>query len=71
MSLEEFGIPCVVVASRELVRTAESQARALGSEATPINTEHPIRDRTDQEIVAIADGVVNEIVAKLTGAGGA
>jgi hypothetical protein len=68
-ALEEQGVPSVFVASGEFVSAADSQARALGFEATPIFTEHPIQDRTDAEMVKIADGVVDEIVAKLTGQG--
>ena len=70
MSLEEFGVPSVFVASGEFVSAAESQARSLGFDATPIFTEHPIQDRTDAEMVKIADAVVDEIVAKLTEQGG-
>ncbi len=50
---------------------ADSQARALGFDATPVFTEHPIQDRTDAEMVGIADSVLDESVGKLTGQGGA
>ena len=65
-ALEEQGVATVFVASREFVKAAESQARSLGFEATPIFTEHPIQDRTDEEMVEIADKVIDEIVEKLT-----
>ena len=66
-ALEEQGVATVFVASGEFVTAAESQARSLGFEATAIFTEHPIQDRTDEEMVEIADKVIDEIVAKLTG----
>ena len=65
-ALEEQGVASVFVASGEFVSAAASQARSLGFEATPIFTEHPIQDRTDDEMVQIADKVIDEIVAKLT-----
>ena len=63
--LEGLGIPAVFVASNEFVTAADAQARSLGFEATPVYTEHPIQDRTDEEMVAIADRVLDEIVDKL------
>ena len=65
-ALEEQGVAAVFVASGEFVKAAETQARSLGFEATPIFTEHPIQDRTDEEMVKIADKVIDEIVDKLT-----
>jgi len=41
-ALEGEGIPSVFVASGEFVSAAESQARALGFDAAPIYTSHPI-----------------------------
>jgi hypothetical protein len=67
--LEDLGIPSVFVASDEFVSAADAQAESLGFDATPVYTEHPIQDRTDDEMVAIADKVVEEIVGKLTAAG--
>jgi len=66
-ALEEQGIATVFVASGEFVTAAASQARSLGFDATPIFAEQPIQDRTDEEMAAIADKVIDEIVAKLTG----
>lgn len=66
-ALEEQGVASVFIASNVFVQAAESQAKSLGFEATPIFTEHPIQDRTDDEMVEIADKAIEEIVAKLTG----
>ena len=65
-ALEEQGLASVFVASSEFISAADTQARSLGFTASPIYTEHPIQDRSDEEIVAIADKAVDEIVAKLT-----
>ena len=66
-ALEEQGVASVFIASSVFVQAAETQARSLGFEATPVFTQHPIQDRTDEEMVEIADKAIDEIVAKLTG----
>ncbi len=63
--LEGLGIPSVFVATTEFVSASDAQSKSLGFDATPVYTEHPIQDRTDEEMVAIADKVLDEIVAKL------
>jgi len=68
-ALEEQGLASVFIASKVFVQAAESQAKSLGFDATPVFTEHPIQDRTDEEMVVIADKAIDEIVAKLTGKG--
>ena len=66
-ALEDQGVATVFVASDVFKSAADSQARSLGFEATPVYTRHPIQDRSDDEMVEIADKAVDEIVAKLTG----
>jgi hypothetical protein len=34
-------------------------------QADVVDVQHPIQDRSDGEMMALADGVVDEIVAKL------
>jgi hypothetical protein len=63
--LEARGIPAVFVASSEFVVAAESQARALGFDTARVFVPHPIQDRTDDEMRALADAAVDEIVAAL------
>ena len=67
VDLEDRGIPSVFVATVEFTDGADVQAEALGTKAAGIYVEHPIQDRTDEEMVAIADGAVEAIVAGLTG----
>jgi hypothetical protein len=62
VNLEALGVPTVFVASTEFVDAAEAQARALGADPARVFVPHPIQDRTDAEIHALADGAVDEIV---------
>ncbi len=64
-NLEELGIPSVFVASIVFTDAAEAQARALGSDPQRVFVAHPIQDRTDDEVRALADGAIEEIVSKL------
>jgi len=58
-------VPGVFVATVAFTDGAEAQARALGADPAAIYVEHPIQDRTDAELVAIADGSFDAIVAAL------
>jgi hypothetical protein len=64
--LEARGIPSVYVASTEFVEAGEAQARALGFTPAAVFVAHPIQDRTDDEIRALAEDAVDAIVARLT-----
>ncbi len=57
------------VATVEFVSGAESQAKALGFEPTAVYVEHPIQDRTDDELVAIADGALSALEQSLVARG--
>ena len=59
-------MPGVFVASTEFVVAAESQSAALGFPAASVFVAHPIQDRTDDELRALADGAVEEILAAIT-----
>ena len=63
--LEDRGIPSVFVSTVEFIDAADAQAKALGTIASAVYVEHPIQDRTDEEMQAIADKAVVEIVSKL------
>lgn len=65
--LEGRGVPAVYVASTEFVEAAAAQARALGFEATGVYVPHPIQDRTDDEMRALAEAALDEVWARLTG----
>ncbi len=61
--LEARGIPGVFIASNVFVDAAETQTAALGFDAASVFVPHPIQDRTDEEMIALADNAFDEIVA--------
>lgn len=67
VDLEDRGVPSVFVATVEFVSGADAQAKALGATPNAVYVEHPIQDRTDDEMRAIAVGAVEAVVAKLVG----
>ena len=66
VNLESVGMPTVFVASSEFVTAAESQASALGADPARVFVPHPIQDRTDDELRALADDAIDEILAAVT-----
>ncbi len=58
-------MPGVFVATVAFTDGAEAQARALGADPAAVYVEHPIQDRTDAELVAIADQAFDAVVAAL------
>jgi hypothetical protein len=68
--LEARGIPGVYVASTEFMEAGAAQARALGFEPAAVFVPHPIQDRTDEEMRALADQALEEIVSRLLEVGG-
>jgi|TARA_B100001079_G_scaffold220307_1_gene196068 hypothetical protein len=67
--LERRGVPGVFVASGPFEEAAEVQARALGLAVRRVFVEHPIQDRTDEEMSALADDAVDALVEALTSVG--
>ncbi len=65
VDLELRGIPSVFVATTEFVDGAEVQAKALGFQHSAIYVEHPIQDRTDEEMLAIADEAFERLLPSL------
>ena len=64
-NLEERGIPTVGVATTEFIQGAEAQARSLGTDPALVFIPHPVQDRTDEELRALADGALDEILRRL------
>ncbi len=63
--LERRGVPSLFVASAAFVDAAAAQAHALGTDPAVVFVAHPIQDRTDEELVVLADDAVEEVVALL------
>jgi hypothetical protein len=66
VNLEALGVPTVFVASTEFVDAADAQSAALGADPARVFVPHPIQDRTDDEIRALADTAFEDIVRALT-----
>jgi hypothetical protein len=65
--LETRGVPAVYVASSEFVEAGAAQARALGFQPAAVFVPHPIQDRTDAEMSALAEAALEEVATRLTG----
>jgi hypothetical protein len=65
-NLEGRGIPTIGVATTEFIEAARVQAEDLGFVPAYVWVPHPIQDRTDDELHALAAAHVDEIVAALT-----
>ena len=65
MDLEARGIPGVFVATVEFTDGAEVQAQALGADPAAVYVEHPIQDRTDDEMLTIADEAFDQVCSAL------
>ena len=63
--METRGLPTVMVATVEFESGKEAQDKALGCDLKAVYTEHPIQDRTDDEMLAIADAAFDGLMAGL------
>lgn len=63
--LESRGIPAVGIATTEFVQAMEAQARALGTDPAYVFVPHPIQDRTNDELHALADAYLEEMLEGL------
>jgi len=64
--LESRGLVGVFLASTEFAEAAAAQSRALGFPATHVLIPHPIQDRTDAEVRALAEAAYVEVLRALT-----
>jgi hypothetical protein len=64
--LERRGLPGVFVATTQFIDGAEVQGRSLGFDPAAVWVEHPIQDRTDDEMVTIADKAIDELLDQIT-----
>ena len=65
VNIETAGTPVVFVASTEFIDAAEAQSRSLGADPARVFVAHPIQDRTDDELRALADEAFPAIVGLL------
>ena len=62
MDLESRGIPGGFVASSEFVQAAAAQAASLGFDPYKVFVAHPIQDRTDEEMRALAEQSYEDVL---------
>ena len=67
LNFESAGRPSVLVASDVFVQAAADQAAKLGAPgARRVFVPHPVQDRTDDEMRAMAAGLAEELLALLS-----
>ena len=66
--LESRGLPGVGVASSEFMEAAGAQAKSLGIDPAMVFVAHPIQDRSDDELRALADTALPAILQRLVAA---
>ena len=64
-AIEALGVPALFVATVEFEDGAAAQARSLGADPAAVYVPHPIQDRTDEEMRALADAALAPILAGL------
>ena len=67
VNLEGRGIPAVAVVTEAFDSGVRAQGQALGFEAAVVYVAHPVQDRTDEEMWAMAQGAMVEILEALSG----
>ena len=64
LEFESLGRPAVLVASSAFAQAAAEQAALLGQpDLRRVFVDHPVQDRTDDELRAAARSVAGEVIA--------
>ena len=66
VDLESRGLVGVFLASSEFRDAADAQARALGLAVPYVLVPHPIQDRTDDEMAALAEQAYAAVLEAVT-----
>ena len=59
-------MPGVLVTTVEFADSAKQQSERLGIDTAQVLVEHPIQDRTDQEMRVIADNAIDSLLSSLS-----
>jgi hypothetical protein len=62
-TFDRRGIPGCAIATEAFKPAAAAQGNALGLEPAIAWVPHPIQNRTTEELEAVADGVLEEVLA--------
>ena len=65
-NLDERGVPGVMIATTAFEQAAAVQSASLGFEPAIVFVPHPIQNRTDAAIQAVADDALEAIVGAMT-----
>jgi hypothetical protein len=65
MDLEGRGVPGGYILSEEFREADIAQSKALGFTAMKVFVQHPIQDRSDEEMAEIADKAFDDVMAML------
>ena len=63
MDLESRGLPSGFVASCEFEQAADAQGKSLGIKPARVFVPHPIQDRTNEEMAALAQSALDDVTA--------
>jgi hypothetical protein len=67
MEIEALGTPAVLAASSAFTQAADEQTVMLGQPALRrVHVAHPVQDRTDEEVRALARSAVGELLAAVS-----
>jgi hypothetical protein len=67
MEIEALGTPAVLAASSAFTQAADEQAVMLGQPALRrVHVAHPVQDRTDEEVRALARAAVGELLSAVS-----
>ena len=67
LDLDTRGVPGAMIATTAFREAAAAQSRSLGFEPAVVYVPHPVQDRTDDELRALADGCFDEVLAAIAG----
>ena len=68
VALESFGVPGVIVASTEFREAVIQGSRGLGFDPAVVYVQHPVQDRSDREMVDLAELAFPELLSNLMAA---
>lgn len=63
LDLEGRGLPAGFIASAEFIPAAKAQGDSLGIHPASVFVPHPIQDRSDEEMAALARAAIDKIIA--------
>jgi hypothetical protein len=64
-TLDKRGVPGCAVISEAFKPGAVAQSKSLGFEPAIVWVTHPIQNRTADELAALADGVIDQILGQI------